>query len=60
LTRSTAALRLAFTAETEEMMSTVFEAFAQAMPIAEGVTTTTVTSSLLSRVRVAATFSRMC
>jgi acetyl esterase len=35
--------RLAFTAKTEEMMSTVFEAFGQAMPIAEGVTTTTVT-----------------
>ena len=35
--------RLAFTAEIEEMMSTLFEPFAQAMPIAEGVTTTTVT-----------------
>ena len=35
--------RLAFSAETEEMISTVFEAFGQAVPIAEGVTTTTVT-----------------
>ena len=35
--------RLAFTAETEEMIGTVFEAFAQAMPIAQGVTTATVT-----------------
>jgi acetyl esterase/lipase len=35
--------RLAFTAEIEEAMSAVFEPFAQAMPIAEGVTTTTVT-----------------
>ena len=35
--------RLAFTAETEVMIAPVFEAFAQAMPIAEGVTTTTVT-----------------
>ena len=37
--------RLAFTAETEEMISTVFEAFGQAMPIAEGVKTTTATIS---------------
>jgi acetyl esterase len=35
--------RLAFTAETEESMSAVFELFALAMPIVEGVTTTTVT-----------------
>jgi acetyl esterase len=35
--------RLAFTAEIEGMYSTVFEAFARAMPIAEGVTTTTAT-----------------
>ena len=35
--------RLAFTAEIEEMMGTVFESFAQGMPIVEGVTTTTVT-----------------
>jgi acetyl esterase len=35
--------RLDFTAETEQMIGPVFEAFAQAMPIAEGVTTTNVT-----------------
>jgi acetyl esterase/lipase len=35
--------RLAFAAETEEMSGTLFEAIAQATPIAEGVTTTTAT-----------------
>jgi acetyl esterase len=35
--------RLAFIAMAEEMSGMVFESFAQAMPIAEGVTTTTVT-----------------
>jgi acetyl esterase len=35
--------RLAFSAEIEEMMGAAFESFAQAIPIAEGVTTTTVT-----------------
>ena len=35
--------RLAFAAETEEMSGTLFEAFAQATPIARGVTTTTAT-----------------
>ena len=35
--------RLAFAAKTEEMSGTLFGAFAEATPIAEGVTTTTVT-----------------
>jgi len=35
--------QLAFVAETEEMLATVFDALGQAMPVAEGVTTTTVT-----------------
>jgi acetyl esterase/lipase len=35
--------RLAFIAETEEMTGALFESFAQVAPIAEGVTTTTVT-----------------